>query len=42
MITRLAAREQAQYAGAGAVAEEAIGSIRTVMSFGGQEKEVER
>jgi len=42
LITKLSAREQAQYAGAGAVAEEVIGSIRTVMAFGGQEKEVDR
>ena len=42
LVTKLTAQEQAQYAGAGAIAEEVIGSIRTVMAFGGQEKEVER
>ena len=42
LVTKLTAQEQAQYAGAGAIAEEVIGSIRTIMAFGGQEKEVER
>ena len=42
LITKLTAAEQAQYAGAGAIAEEVIGSIRTIMAFGGEEKEVER
>ena len=42
LVTKLTAKEQAQYAGAGAIAEEVIGSFRTVMAFGGQEKEVER
>lgn len=42
LVTKLTAREQAQYAGAGAIAEEVIGLIRTVAAFGGQEKEVER
>ena len=42
LVTKLTATEQAQYAGAGAIAEEVIGSVRTVMAFGGQEKEVER
>ena len=30
------------YASAGAVAEEVISSVRTVMAFGGQEKECQR
>lgn len=30
------------YARAGAVAEEVLGAIRTVVAFGGQEKECER
>ncbi|XP_065886381.1 ATP-dependent translocase ABCB1-like isoform X2 [Dysidea avara] len=34
--------EQTQYATAGAIAEEVIGSIKTVIVFGGQEKEVGR
>uniref|UniRef100_U3I5L6 ATP binding cassette subfamily B member 1 n=1 Tax=Anas platyrhynchos platyrhynchos TaxID=8840 RepID=U3I5L6_ANAPP len=33
-------KEQAAYAKAGAVAEEVLGSIRTVIAFGGQEKEI--
>ncbi|ELU17748.1 hypothetical protein CAPTEDRAFT_209638 [Capitella teleta] len=39
MGTSWAKREQQAYAKAGAVAEEVIGSIRTVVAFGGQEKE---
>ena len=34
--------EQKQYAGAGAVAEEVLSSIRTVFAFSGEEKEIER
>ena len=30
------------YAKAGAVAEEVLGSVRTVMAFGGQKKEIDR
>lgn len=30
------------YAKAGAIAEEVLGAIRTVVAFGGQEKECER
>jgi len=30
------------YAKAGAIAEEVLGAIKTVVAFGGQEKEVER
>ena len=42
MISKFTANEQAQYAGAGAIAEEVIGSVRTVVVYGGQEKEVSR
>ncbi|XP_012860104.1 phosphatidylcholine translocator ABCB4 [Echinops telfairi] len=35
-------KELAAYAKAGAVAEEALGAIRTVIAFGGQKKELER
>ena len=35
-------KEQKQYAGAGAVAEEVLSSIRTVLAFAGEKKEVER
>ncbi|XP_020369439.2 ATP-dependent translocase ABCB1-like [Rhincodon typus] len=34
--------EMTAYAKAGAVAEEVLGAIRTVMAFGGQQKEIER
>ena len=35
-------RELAAYAKAGAVAEDVLGAIRTVVAFGGQEKEASR
>ena len=35
-------RESNAYAAAGAVAEEVLGSVRTVVAFGGERKEVER
>ncbi|XP_075414576.1 phosphatidylcholine translocator ABCB4 [Tenrec ecaudatus] len=35
-------KELAAYAKAGAVAEEALGAVRTVIAFGGQKKELER
>ena len=35
-------KELGAYAKAGSVAEEAISSIRTVVAFGGQEKESQR
>ena len=35
-------KEQKAYAGAGAVAEEVLSSIRTVLAFSGEKKEVER
>nr|CAD7393557.1 unnamed protein product [Timema cristinae] len=37
-----AAREQLKYSIAGGIAEEVLGSIRTVAAFGGQDKEVHR
>ena len=38
----LSSDEQKHYASAGAVAEEVLSSIRTVVAFGGQKKETER
>ena len=35
-------REQNAYASAGSVAEEVLSSIRTVLAFGGEDKEIER
>lgn len=35
-------KELAAYAKAGAVAEEVLGAIRTVVAFGGQQKECDR
>ena len=40
--TVLSSREFKAYGAAGAVANEVISSIRTVVAFGGQKKEVER
>ncbi|XP_047122153.1 ATP-dependent translocase ABCB1-like [Schistocerca piceifrons] len=40
--SRLAKREMTEYAKAGTIAEEVLSSIRTVIAFGGREKEVER
>ena len=42
IIASFNVREQGAYASAGAVAEEVLSSIRTVVAFGGEEKEVER
>ena len=42
VITRFASAEQKEYAGAGAVAEEILSSIRTVIAFGGEYKEAAR
>ncbi|XP_072364747.1 ATP-dependent translocase ABCB1 [Scyliorhinus torazame] len=42
VLTSFTEREQNAYAKAGAVAEEALSGFRTVVSFGGQKKEVER
>lgn len=38
----LASKELKAYAKAGKVAEEVLGSIRTVIAFGGEDKELER
>jgi hypothetical protein len=40
--TTLTEKELAAYGKAGAIAEEVLSSIRTVIAFGGQEKEVKR
>ncbi|RXM97403.1 Multidrug resistance protein 1 [Acipenser ruthenus] len=42
ILTSFTGKEQAAYAKAGAVAEEVLSSIRTVVAFGGQKKETER
>ena len=42
VIASFTSLEQKQYAGAGAVAEEVLSSIRTVFAFSGEEKEIER
>ncbi|CAN2389829.1 phosphatidylcholine-translocating ATPase activity [Pristimantis euphronides] len=42
MIVSLTSKELSAYAKAGAVAEEVLSSIRTVVAFGGQEKEIQR
>ncbi|XP_047112212.1 ATP-dependent translocase ABCB1-like [Schistocerca piceifrons] len=39
---RIARKEMQEYGKAGAIAEEVLGSIRTVIAFGGRDKEVER
>ncbi|RKP38236.1 P-loop containing nucleoside triphosphate hydrolase protein, partial [Dimargaris cristalligena] len=42
LVAARSTQGQDSYAGAGAVAEEVISGIRTVMAFGGQEREAER
>lgn len=42
MIATQAAREQQKYGKAGAVAEEVLSSIRTVVAFGGEKREIKR
>ena len=42
MVTEVTTNELKAYAKAGAVAEEVISSIRTVVAFGGEKKECER
>lgn len=42
LIAAFASQEQKQYASAGAVAEEVLTSIRTVVAFGGEKKEAQR
>ena len=38
----ITSHEQTAYADAGAVAEEVVSSIRTVVAFGGEQSEIER
>lgn len=42
LTARLSRKEQTAYAEAGAVAEQALSSIKTVATFGGEEKEEKR
>ncbi|KAG8443724.1 hypothetical protein GDO86_009046 [Hymenochirus boettgeri] len=42
MLVSLTSKELSAYAAAGAVAEEVLSSIRTVVAFGGQEREIKR
>ncbi|XP_044766756.1 ATP-dependent translocase ABCB1 [Coccinella septempunctata] len=42
LSTKLAKKESDAYGSAGAIAEEVLGTVRTVLAFGGQEKEIER
>lgn len=42
MLAMFSSKEQTAYASAGAVAEEVISSIRTVVAFGGEHGEIER
>ena len=42
VLTKAANDESKVYAKAGAIAEEALGAIRTVVAFGGEKKEVEK
>ena len=39
LVTSASSREMTAYAKAGSVAEEVLSSMRTVVAFGGQEKE---
>lgn len=41
-MAKFTVREQNAYASAGSVAEEVISSIKTVLAFGGERKEIER
>ena len=42
IITKSVTKEQDAYAAAGAVAQEVLSSIRTVVAFGGEDQELER
>ena len=42
MVTKLSVIEVETYGKAGTVAEEVISSIRTVLSYNGQKKEIQR
>ena len=42
VMAAFTSKEQASYAAAGAIAEEVISSIRTVVAFGGEKDEIKR
>jgi hypothetical protein len=42
MISKMVSKELKAYGKAGAVAEEVISAIRTVLSYNGQQKETQR
>ena len=42
VMAAFTSKEQAAYAAAGAIAEEVISSIRTVVAFGGEQNELQR
>lgn len=42
LVTQFTTREQSAYAKAGAIAEEVLSAIRTVVAFGGEQKEAQR
>ncbi|KAI4456368.1 atp-binding cassette sub-family b [Holotrichia oblita] len=42
LTTKFSLREMESYGSAGAIAEEVLGAIKTVMAFGGQQKEIDR
>lgn len=41
-VARMTGRELKAYAKAGAIADEVLSAIRTVVAFGGEDKETER
>ncbi|GJQ81868.1 hypothetical protein Trydic_g9894 [Trypoxylus dichotomus] len=42
LTTKFSMKEMESYGSAGAIAEEVLGAIKTVMAFGGQQKEIDR
>ena len=42
IVASFSVREQMAYASAGSIAEEVLSAIRTVVAFGGEEKEAAR
>lgn len=42
IVATFTVREQSAYAAAGAVAEEVLSSIKTVVAFGGEDREAHR
>jgi len=42
MLAKFSSEGLKEYASAGAIAEEVFSSIRTVVAFGGQQKEIKR